>query len=281
MTLTHDTGGVYAAIALRLTGLWQSYGASSVGTDRSTEDAPTKSAIVGMLGAALGVDRSQVDALVALDRAFAMIVCVDARGTLESDFHTAQGIPPMEPSASRSDRNDALTKRYYLADASFTVLVVTERRDEERLFEWHEALRYPRYVPTLGRRACAPGKPLVLSRCTVLRGDDWRALLDAAEEERVRIEGEIERGIPWFARTEARRFEDVCDVYLDEHLCSEEERTKARRIVLRDRVVGPSLRMFYDRPVRVLRWERPKRAGSPARVRGATESERDTTEGWL
>lgn len=288
MTEGGDRTSGRSAIALRLTGLWQAYGANSVGTDRPTEDVPTKSAIVGMLGAALGIDRLDVDGLVALDRAFAMIAYADARGTLESDFHTALDVPPMEQGASRSKGKTALTKRYYLADAVFTVLVVTERREEERLFAWHEALRYPRYAPTLGRRACAPGTPVVMPTCAVLRGDDWRALVGAAEDERVRIAKALEGEIPWFARADERRFETWCDVHVDEHLCSEDERRdeRVRRIVLRDRVVGPSIRMFYDRPVRVFRWEWPTRKRKPvgAGTVGARERDtigRDTTEGWL
>ena len=223
------------AIVVRLEGPMQSYGASSVGVNRPTEDAPTKSALVGMLGAALGIDRIEVQALVALDRAMATVVRVDRAGTIETDYHTAQDVPTMEGSGAKV----ALTRRSYLADAVFTVLLCNERADV--LADWHDALRYPRYAPVLGRRACPPSAPLVERELAVIEGARWPDLLAKAP---VAVE-------PLRGKHGAR---GAHAVFVDERLCSNEEKEVARTLVRRDRVVGPGQRMFFDRAVCVLEW---------------------------
>lgn len=250
---------VLRAIVVRLEGPMQSYGASSVGVNRPTEDAPTKSALVGLLGAALGIDRIDVQALVALDRAMGTVVRVDRAGTIETDYHTAQDVPTMEGSGAKV----ALTRRSYLADAVFTVLLCHEGADV--LAEWHDALRYPRYAPVLGRRACPPSVPLVERKLAVIEGARWPDLLAKAP---VAIEP-VHRG--------KRQSPSGHTVFVDERLCSDEEKESARTLVRRDRVVGPGQRMFFDRAVCVLEWSAaPGSKGE--RAEGHDESEHGASD---
>ncbi|MFO0558961.1 MAG: type I-E CRISPR-associated protein Cas5/CasD [Polyangiales bacterium] len=265
MSTTDST--VLRAIAVRLEGPMQSYGASSVGVNRPTEDAPTKSALVGLLGAALGIDRIDVRALVELDRAMATVVRVDCAGRIETDYHTAQDVPTMEGGGAKV----ALTRRSYLADAVFTVLLCNE--SEEVLAEWHDALRYPRWAPVLGRRACPPAVAMVEREFAMIEGATWSELLA-----KVPIASEVALRAARPTDTQASAF----TVYVDERLCSDEERERGRTLVRRDRIVGPGQRMFFDRAACVLEWSAPDAARheQARRSDGEWPAGNDTTE-WL
>lgn len=269
-------GGALRALAVRLIGPLQAYGGTSVAVDRPTEEAPTKSAMMGLLGAALGIDRGDTSALVELDRSFALVVRVDSAGTALTDYHTVLEIPSLDGASIR--KHATITRRTYLADAAFTVLFV--QQSEALLERWHDALRYPRYAPVLGRRACPPAVPLVDRERKIVAGATWRALLNGVSV--------AESVMVWGART-AKRERAEYDVHMDEELCDGEDRALARRYVRRDRLVGPGPRMYWDRPVRVCRWAPDATSGDDAIARaGAREdgfedrvTDRDTTEGYL
>lgn len=75
-----------SVLLMQLAGPLQSWGASSRFARRSTEPAPTKSGVIGLLAAALGRARSaDLTDLAALRFG----VRVDQRGTPLRDFHTA------------------------------------------------------------------------------------------------------------------------------------------------------------------------------------------------
>ena len=99
-----------AVLVLRLAGPLQSWGVDSRFTRRSTEAFPTKSALVGLLGAAQGRRRSDpIEDLAELSVA----VRVDQPGQLLHDFHTAH----------RGDTSMPLSHRFYRADAAFGAFI--------------------------------------------------------------------------------------------------------------------------------------------------------------
>ncbi len=141
-----------STLLLRLEGplqAWSSQGKLGV---RDTEREPTKSGVLGLLGAALGVDRSDDAGLAELAR-LAMAVRVDRAGSLLHDYHTAGG------GSFRGSKkytvhgtNDCVpTHRYYLQDASFLVGLEGERALLERVARAFDA---PRWPLCLGRRSC-------------------------------------------------------------------------------------------------------------------------------
>lgn len=145
------------ALVLRLAGPMQSWGVRGGFADyRDTITHPTRSGVLGLLGCALGRPRgSGPGDLSDLDLA----VRVDRPGTLMEDYHTVGGQSGREvvPSADGSRRRGAmLTRRAYLADAAFTVVLTGP---SALLHSLEEALDHPRYVPFLGRRACPPASP--------------------------------------------------------------------------------------------------------------------------
>lgn len=137
-----------SVLLLQLAGPLQSWGAASRFARRSTESAPTKSGVVGLLAAALGHPRTADPADLA---ALRFGVRVDQPGIRVRDFHTAHH--------QMSDQAMPVTERFYLADAVFLAAVEGERTLIEQL---DTAVRAPHFLPFLGRRACPPARRLDL-----------------------------------------------------------------------------------------------------------------------
>lgn len=134
-------------LLLTLAGPQQAWGSRSRFATRGTERAPTRSGVIGLLAAALGMARTE-PLHVFDDLGFG--VRIDQPGTIERDFQTAR---TLDGSASMP-----LSERYYLADAVF--LVGIESDDDALLTELLEAVRRPRYPLFLGRRAFPPAGPI-------------------------------------------------------------------------------------------------------------------------
>ncbi|WP_282703928.1 type I-E CRISPR-associated protein Cas5/CasD [Streptomyces sp. CC219B] len=133
-----------SVLALRLAGPLQSWGASSRFTRRTTESAPTKSGVIGLLAAAAGIERGD-DARLAPLAALRFGVRIDQPGTRIRDFHTAHH--------AVTGASMPLSERFYLADAVFLAAV---EGDHTLLTGLRDALRAPVYAPYLGRRSCPP-----------------------------------------------------------------------------------------------------------------------------
>lgn len=156
-------------LALRLAGPLQSWGASSRFTRRTTESAPTKSGVIGLLAAAAGIERGD-DVRLAPLTALRFGVRIDQPGTRIRDFHTAHhGV---------TGTSMPLSERLYLADAVF---VAALEGDHALLSGLLNALRAPAYPPYLGRRSCPPSEPVDLALHTdagledVLTSVPWQA----------------------------------------------------------------------------------------------------------
>ncbi|WP_112466787.1 type I-E CRISPR-associated protein Cas5/CasD [Streptomyces triticisoli] len=154
-----------SVLTLRLAGPLQSWGASARFARRTTESAPTKSGVIGMLAAAAGIQRGDDDRLEPL-AALRFGVRIDQPGTRVRDFQTAHhGV---------TGKSMPLSERFYLADAVF---VAALEGDRPLLAELHAALRAPVYAPFLGRRSCPPSLPVELHL------HDHGGLQDALREE--------------------------------------------------------------------------------------------------
>ncbi|MGA5171107.1 MULTISPECIES: type I-E CRISPR-associated protein Cas5/CasD [Streptomyces] len=146
-----------SVLTLKLAGPLQAWGASARFARRTTESAPTKSGVIGMLAAAKGIARGDDQALAALS-SLRFAVRVDQPGTRLRDFHTAH-----HPVTGKSM---PLSERFYLADAVFVAAV---EGDHTLITELHDAVRHPVYPPYLGRRSCPPAHPVALTvRTTAL-----------------------------------------------------------------------------------------------------------------
>jgi CRISPR system Cascade subunit CasD len=135
-------------LVLQLAGPLQAWGASARFARRGTENAPTKSGVIGLLAAALGLDRDADQQLAEL-AGLRFGVRVDQPGTRIRDFQTAHHFD--------TDEAMPLSERFYLADAAFVAAVEGDPALINRLAA---ALRAPAYLPYLGRRSCPPARPL-------------------------------------------------------------------------------------------------------------------------
>ncbi|MEU5314943.1 type I-E CRISPR-associated protein Cas5/CasD [Streptomyces sp. NPDC021562] len=131
----------------------QSWGTRSQFNSRDTATEPTKSGVVGLLAAALGIPKDADEDIQHL-ATLRMGVRVDREGIVESDFHTVQNVPNTQGQQHRT----AVTKRFYLADALF--LVALESDDAPLLDRLHNALDRPRWPLYFGRKAFVPARPL-------------------------------------------------------------------------------------------------------------------------
>lgn len=129
-----------STLLLRFAAPMQAWGADSRFDIRKTNREPTKSGVVGLLAAALGLQR---DAPLNELTALRMGVRVDQEGVLLRDFHMVHG-----------KKDPYVTTRYYLCDAVFLVGVFSE--DEALMRRLEEAVRNPAFPLFLGRRSCPP-----------------------------------------------------------------------------------------------------------------------------
>ena len=149
-----------------------SWGEPAVGEYRGSHGYPGESALVGLLGAALGLRRADEAAHAALAQGYGFAVGVQSSGKLLRDYHTAQ-VPGRvalkgRPHATRRDElripkdelNTILSTRDYRQDTACLVAVQPAREAPYSLETLAEALTKPRYVLYLGRKSCPPAAPL-------------------------------------------------------------------------------------------------------------------------
>lgn len=135
-------------LLLQLAGPLQAWGTGSRFAYRSTGPAPSKSAVIGLLAAALGQRRAEpIEDL--LELRFG--VRCDQPGRVIRDFQTARALD--------ESYSLPLTYRFYLSDAVFVVGVEGRPELIEALAD---ALRRPAFPLFLGRRSCPPARPLIL-----------------------------------------------------------------------------------------------------------------------
>ena len=183
-----------ACLALLLDGPMQSWGSGSRFTRRTTELFPTKSGIIGLLAAALGVDKYKPDEAGAIAHLAALacsVITLDKHQNgrrldilrLE-DFHTIGGGYDADEDWQSRPRsadnktlnNPVISQRHYLLDARFGVLL---EGDKALLEQAAAALRNPKWGVWLGRKCCLPASP-VLVRVAEDRDLAWRALVTRA-----------------------------------------------------------------------------------------------------
>jgi CRISPR system Cascade subunit CasD len=159
---------------LRLEGPLQAWSAQGKLGIRDTEREPTKSGVLGLVGAALGMPRHDESGLAELV-SLQMGVRVDRAGVLLHDYHTAGGGTFRGKDYYVQGTSHCVpTHRYYLQGASFVAALEGHDALVSRIAL---ALRSPRYPPFLGRRSCPPAVPLLIG---VVDGSGREALEKAA-----------------------------------------------------------------------------------------------------
>ena len=155
-----------ATLLLRLAAPLQAWGSDSKFNIRNTEREPTKSGVIGMIAAAMGIQRNASPKLLEPLAKLKFGIRVDREGKLLKDFHMVH-----EFKNGKMD-DSHLTTRYYLSDAVF--LAALESDNREYLEEIADALKRPVYPLFLGRRSCPITLPLII-------GISDESLVDALE----------------------------------------------------------------------------------------------------
>ncbi|WP_020161335.1 type I-E CRISPR-associated protein Cas5/CasD [Methylobacter marinus] len=152
-------------LIIKLQGAMQAWGGHTYEDYRPSLIFPTRSAIVGLLGACLGIEREDINALNALDKSFQLTVRankrkIERRKSAEdkfvlmqkiTDFHTVQQARKVDG----KPRTEAIvSRREYLCDAEFTLALAFAQDADYGLEQAKQAIQKPVYTPFLGRRSC-------------------------------------------------------------------------------------------------------------------------------
>ena len=155
-------------LALRLSGVMQSWGYNSEYTYRNSGLFPTKSAVLGLCCAAKGLGRGSQEEREFLETivecsmtAIALPRTQTAGETSWSinvrridDFHTVE---KTKTAAGKSNPNAVMIYRQYLCDADFLVLLEVDTDIADNL---KEKLSDPDWGIWLGRKNCIPSAPV-------------------------------------------------------------------------------------------------------------------------
>lgn len=158
-------------LILRLDGPMQAWGTHTFEDFRPSNLYPTRSGLLGLLAACLGIERKDLDGQSWLAASIEFSVRVDTEverlgreksatkpGVKLPDFHTVMDARKVD---GKANKFPVVSRREYLFDAAFTVAVGEKAQAHYTLEQLVEALRRPCYTPTLGRRSCPPTRPLL------------------------------------------------------------------------------------------------------------------------
>lgn len=158
-------------LILRLDGPMQAWGTHTYEDFRPSNLYPTRSGLLGLLAACLGIERRDHAAQARLAASVEFSVRVDGAverpgrgkpfaksGVKLPDFHTVMDARKVDGSVNKFP---VVSRREYLFDAAFTVAVGERPGAHVTLDQLAAALRRPCYTPTLGRRACPMTRPLL------------------------------------------------------------------------------------------------------------------------
>ena len=146
-----------------------SFGSIAVGERRGSWARPGRSAVLGLVGACLGVQRDDDAGQAALAACYGVALLCREAGTLLADYHTAQ-VPPTQRNRRFStraaelrapDQNTILSRRDYRTGAWHLACVwVRGPAPRWSLPKIVAAMHEPVFTPYLGRKSCPLGLPL-------------------------------------------------------------------------------------------------------------------------
>ncbi len=157
-------------LLFRLYGPMASWGEIAVGERRHTASYPSKSALLGLLGAALGIRRDDEERQHQLQQSYAIAVELITAGNLLRDYHTAQAPDSAGRLNYRTRRDEIvfgkerlgtiLSSREYRSDGLTLVAVRALNNAPFGLAEIKDKLLKPVFHLYLGRKSCPLAAPL-------------------------------------------------------------------------------------------------------------------------
>lgn len=156
-------------LVFRLYGPMASWGQAAVGGDRPTGVQPSRSALLGLIGAALGIKRDEEERLRELHKSVFVAVKHSFPTTLMRDYHTTQ-VPSANAKVVHNTRkselseaklNTILSSRDYRCDGLWVVGITIKDGSKMDLQQLRNALLQPAYPLYLGRKSCPLALPLM------------------------------------------------------------------------------------------------------------------------
>ena len=229
-------------VLLRLEGPLQAWGDTSKFVIRRSMDAPTKSAVLGLICCAMGWPRAKViadpipddhvrelaqrlirqpeeseekprRALLDLLNTLVMGVRIDRAGGRWWDYHTvgaktgilnAKG--EIKINQKTKEPETLISRREYLADASFLVAL---QGDNDLIGEVAKALRSPKWPLYLGRKSCPPSMP-VFTQPRKDKGETWTNPMAVDVDEKAALQA-----LPWCPRYKNDPSHDLLDCLIE------------------------------------------------------------------
>lgn len=156
-------------LLFQLYGPMASWGEIAVGEERDSSARPSRSAILGLCAAALGIPRTEEERLLGFNKSMGFAVCVDEPGDILRDFHSVQSpsgknardLPTRRDELAYSNVKAILSSRHYRTDAYYTICLWARHKDGPvTLSALAKALNQPEFTLFLGRKSCPLAIPL-------------------------------------------------------------------------------------------------------------------------
>ncbi len=173
-------------LVFRLYGPMASWGEIAVGESRHSAQYPSKSAIIGLMAAALGIRRDANEQQVKMQNGYSIAVEVYSPGNLLCDFHTTQVPDSVGKFIYRTRRDELvlgrerlgtiLSNREYRADALALVAVKMLPDAPHGLNTIKKHFLTPRFHLYLGRKSCPLAAPL---HPVIVQGKNFFAAFEA------------------------------------------------------------------------------------------------------
>jgi len=181
-------------LLFRLYGPMAAWGDIAVGEFRPSYAHPSKSAVLGLVAAALGIRRDEEAVHQTMATSYGFAVRVEAAGSPIRDYHTAQ-VPPAgsgrrkktfatrkdELAVPKEELGTILSSRDYRCDSLYSVCLWTVGDSSPySLAQLEAALAKPAFTLYLGRKSCPLALPL---QPQVVQASDLREAFHSARFE--------------------------------------------------------------------------------------------------
>lgn len=157
-------------LLFRLYGPLASWGDIAIGESRHSFRGPSKSAVMGLVAAALGIRREEETQHLRVNNEYHMASALWSQGQLLRDYHTVQAPDSVGKFNYRSRRDElvigkdrlgtVLSGREYRSDALAWVALRAEDGAPYSLEQIVDALQTPVFTLYLGRKSCPLAAPL-------------------------------------------------------------------------------------------------------------------------
>lgn len=169
-------------LVLKLKGVMQAWGGHTLEDLRHTEIIPTRSGLLGLLAACLGIDRNNHSQLDALAQSLRFTISIEnspkTRVKRITDFHTVKDARKVD---GKRNKYPVVSRREYLCDAVFTILIEAQKSASFGLKDIAHAVQNPVYTPFLGRRSCPITRPLYEAEIRAKDIHNALSLLDSVD----------------------------------------------------------------------------------------------------